>query len=281
VSGFLVAMSYERRGLAAYVQARALRIVPGLVAAALVSALGIGALMTSEALARYLVDERTWRFVVQTVFAFKSNAELPGVFQSNPYRFVIGTVWTLKYEIICYIGLAFAGWLGLLRQRWLVLAAAVALFCAILALDFARPDAGKALQTSLRLPFIFLCGTAFHVWRDRVRLNWLLVTAGALLTLLLTSTFCYKPLMFLTESYAALVFALGPGAGRLPEPKADVSYGTYLYGWPVQQALHAAFPQAGAWQLLAPALALTVLIAAASWFLIEKPALRLKPRGGR
>ncbi|HRJ70247.1 MAG TPA: acyltransferase family protein, partial [Beijerinckiaceae bacterium] len=146
VSGFLVAMSYERRGLKAYALARALRIAPGLVAAALVCALGIGALMTTKALGAYLTDGGTWRFVGQTIFTFKSNAELPGVFQSNPFRFVIGTVWTLKYEIYCYIGLGLAGALGLLRRRDLVLAAGLALFVAIMALDVARPDAGKAVQ---------------------------------------------------------------------------------------------------------------------------------------
>jgi peptidoglycan/LPS O-acetylase OafA/YrhL len=277
VSGFLVAMSYERRGLKGYALARALRIAPALVACALFVALVIGAIMTTRSLTAYYADGQTWRFIAQTIFNFRSNAELPGVFQQNPFRFVIGTVWTLKYEIYCYIGLGLAGWLGLLQRRGLALAVGAMLFAAIMALDFFRPDAGKAVQTSLRLPFIFICGTVLYLWRDRVRLSWPLVAAGAILCGITLGAFPYKALMFLMEAYAALVFALGPGAGKLPEPKADLSYGAYLYGWPAQQSLHAAFPAVGAGLLLLPSVALTLALAALSWFLIEKPALNFKP----
>ena len=34
--------------------------------------------------------------------SFKSNIALPGVFEANPFRFPMGTVWTLKYEVLCY-----------------------------------------------------------------------------------------------------------------------------------------------------------------------------------
>ena len=45
-----------------------------------------------------------------------------------------------------------------------------------------------------------------------------------------------------------------------------------------QQALHALFPSLGAVMLLWPSLALTLGVAALSWFLVEKPALGLKLR---
>ena len=58
----------------------------------------------------------------------------------------------------------------------------------------------------------------------------------------------------------------------------DYSYGIYLYGWPVQQSLHTAFPQASAETLIVPAIAGALAFAAASWFLVEKPFLALKAR---
>lgn len=278
VSGFLVAMSFEQRGLAAYTLARALRILPALVACALFVALVLGAAMTTLPATAYFTEAQTWRFIMQTIFAFKSNAELPGVFQQNPFRFVIGTVWTLKYEIFCYIGLGVAGSLGLLRRRGLVLAVTFALFVAIIALDFFRPEAGKAVQTSLRLPFIFICGVAFYLWRDRIWLGWPVIAAGLILTALAVGTPAYKALLFATEAYGVFFLALGPVSGLLPEPKHDLSYGVYLYGWPVQQALHAIFPATHASTLLIPAVLATCAVAAASWFCVERPALRLKPR---
>ena len=81
--------------------------------------------------------------------------------------------------------------------------------------------------------------------------------------------------------YFALICYATPWLALVPKLPAirhtDLSYGLYLYGWPVAQlvqlhspggALHNAF-----WATL-PAFAL----AAGSWFLVERPALRLKKR---
>ena len=278
ISGFLVAMSFVRRGWRDYVIARALRIVPGLVGAVLVVALVLGAAMTRLPLGDYLASGALWRFIVQVLTTLKSAGALPGVFEVNPYPFAMGTVWTLKYEIYCYAGLVLAGVAGLLGQRRTALAALAALFAAIIALDWLAPDAGKAVQTSLRLPFLFATGSVIYLWRERVRLDWRIVAVLALATGLVAGTPLTKALLFLTEAYGVLVFALGPVTHRLPEPEADLSYGIYLYGWPIQQAVFAAMPATGAATQLGLSLVLTVVVAAASWFAIEKPALGLKSR---
>ena len=82
-------------------------------------------------------------------------------------------------------------------------------------------------------------------------------------------------LLFLAEAYGAVWLALGPMARDLFDPKADLSYGIYLYGWPIQQSLHALWPDPSGLALLAPALALTLPVAALSWYGIERPALAL------
>lgn len=281
ISGFLVAMSFVRRGWRDYALARALRIIPGLVGAVLVVSLLLGAALTSLPVSGYLTSGKLWIFIAQVLTSLKSAGDLPGVFQDNPYRFAMGTVWTLKYEIYCYIGLGLAGAAGLLGRRKVVLAALAALFVAILALDAFAPQAGKAVQTSLRLPFLFAAGTALYLWRDRAVLDWRIVAILAVMTVLAQGTFACKALLFLAEAYGVLTLALGPGTRRLPEPSADLSYGIYLYGWPVQQALYALAPQMSMGAQLGLSLVLTVLIAALSWFLIEKPALDLKARAFR
>jgi peptidoglycan/LPS O-acetylase OafA/YrhL len=88
-----------------------------------------------------------------------------------------------------------------------------------------------------------------------------------------------RTLLFLSESYAAIWLAFLPALARPAlDPPADLSYGVYLYGWPIQQSLHAGFPTAPALALLPPALLLALLAAALSWYAVEKPALRLKAR---
>ena len=102
ISGFLVTMSFDRRGSRDYVIARTLRIAPGLIVATLVVALLLGSAMTVLPLDAYSHSEGVWRFIVATLTTYKSNIALPGVFANNPFRFPMGTVWTLKYEVLCY-----------------------------------------------------------------------------------------------------------------------------------------------------------------------------------
>jgi peptidoglycan/LPS O-acetylase OafA/YrhL len=277
ISGFLVAMSFDRRGWRDYVIARALRIGPGLVVATLAVGLLLGGAMTALPLAEYLSDRGVWRFVTATLTTFKSNIGLPGVFEANPFRFPMGTVWTLKYEVLCYGGVLVCGLLGLLRSKAAALILVAGLALAMAGLDFLRPNPPKGIETALRLPLIFALGGALYVWREEARLSGFVVALLAAGTWMAGGTFLYKALLFTGSAYAILWFAFAPVVVRLlPDPNADLSYGTYLYGWPVQQALHALFPGAAALVLLVPSLLLTLGIAALSWFVVEKPALALK-----
>ncbi|NBJ09941.1 acyltransferase family protein [Microvirga arsenatis] len=279
ISGFLVTMSFDRRGWRDYAIARTLRIAPGLVVAVLAVSLLLGAAMTRLPLGEYLESPALRRFIQSTLLSFKSNNALPGVFADNPFKFPMGTVWTLKYEVMCYTGVFALGLVGLLRSRMAAIALLLGLALGLAGLDFFRPDAPKGVETALRLPLIFALGGALYVWRDRARLSGLLVAALALATWLGAGTFLYKTLLFTGSAYGILWLALSPALTRFAyEPRADLSYGTYLYGWPIQQSLHALWPGASAWVLLAPSLAITLLVAALSWILVEKPALGLKAR---
>ena len=83
ISGFLVTMSFDRRGWRDYVIARTLRIAPGLIVATLVVALLLGSAMTVPAARAYLRERGLWRFIVATLTTFKSNIALPGVFDAE------------------------------------------------------------------------------------------------------------------------------------------------------------------------------------------------------
>lgn len=278
ISGFLVTMSYDQRGWRDYVVARTLRIAPGLIAATLVVSLLLGSALTRLDLSAYLDDGRLWRFIGATLTTFKSAAPLPGVFEANPLPFPMGTVWTLKYETLCYLGVLAAGLAGLFLHRRIVLLLWLALVLATIAREIVAPEGPKGVETALRLPLIFLTGGLIYLWRERVPLS-LAGLALALATALLAPTPIYKAALYLVTAWGVLVLALAPALTRWrSEPPADLSYGVYLYGWPVQQACVALFPAAGALVLFFPALALTLIVAGLSWYLVEKPALGLKRR---
>jgi peptidoglycan/LPS O-acetylase OafA/YrhL len=277
ISGFLVTMSFDRRDWRDYVVARVLRIAPALIAATLAVGLVLGLALTRLPATEYLASPSLWRFVTATLTEFKSNTSLPDVFAQNPFKAPLATVWTLRYEVFCYLGVLILGLAGLLRRRRMVLVSVAGLAFALAGLGIVDPDASKGVETALRLPLIFAAGGAVYLWRERVPLSAGLAVAILFAAVLLHETFAYRPMLFLAETYGILWLGLTRGVPTI-DPKADLSYGTYLYGWPVQQALVALFPSAAALTLLMPALAITLAAAALSWHLVEKPSLALKAR---
>jgi peptidoglycan/LPS O-acetylase OafA/YrhL len=280
VSGFLVTMSFERRGWRRYVLARSLRLAPGLVVATL-AVVALGAALTRLPAAEYWREPSLWRFILRTLTEFKSSAPLPGVFEANPYPFPMGTVWTLKYEVFCYIGVLVLGVSGLLQRRIATLVLVAGLFAGLVAVDAFAPNASERVHTTLRLGLAFSIGGCLYVWRDRAKVSTVAVAVLALATALLHTSPLYKALLFAAESYGVLWLALMPG---LSHPalalRHDFSFGTYLYGWPVQQTVVHFVPTAGALFLLVPSLVVTLGVAAFSWFFVERPALSLKFRWG-
>lgn len=272
VSGFLVTMSYDRRHPRDYAIARLLRIAPGFIAAVLLAAV-MGAALSRLPWRDYVADAQLWRFIATTLTSFKSANTLPGVFETNPQTYVMAPVWTLRYELYCYAGVLALGLLGRARTPFVVPALCLGLAMGVAALDRLHPE-GMLLRTFLRLFFLFSTGATLYLLRDRLRLSGLAVAAAFLAAWALHGTALYAAILFAAEGYGALWLALG--FARTIEPRADLSYGIYLYGWPIQQALRQVLPSWSLSSLLALALLLTVAAAACSWFLVEKPALALK-----
>jgi peptidoglycan/LPS O-acetylase OafA/YrhL len=82
ISGFLVTASFvNRQNLLAFVEARALRIFPGLLVAVLFCVLIVGPLSTSLPLVDYLSNNRSWSFLAKnSTLIFGIQYDLPGVF---------------------------------------------------------------------------------------------------------------------------------------------------------------------------------------------------------
>lgn len=264
VSGYLVTESYRRSGDAGrYLAKRALRIWPGLVVSLILTAVVLGPLVTALPTADYFADPQWALYILRNTLLYPVTYDLPGVFAANPAYGVNGSLWTLRLEFSCYLGVALLGVLGHLTGRVI---AAVALVAALLALllGFLRPDLTvgpgfRLLMLAARFGFLFLAGALLQVWGRPPKL-WLVAVSAALL---------FTPAWFIGLPAVAIRLGLIP-APRLP---ADFSYGLYIYAFPVQQVL----AEQGRLNF-ALSVACTLPLAAASWFLVERPALRLKPR---
>lgn len=284
LSGYLVTLSLERSpSLLEFARRRALRIYPALITICLLCVLVLGPLMTTLPLTEYWHNSLTWSYL-KTASAWSIRYPLPGVFTTNPAPSAInGALWSLPYEIKCYVVLALISLLpGPLRFKTLLLGIALV---ALLLMRPVAPQLGvfdKFLGMDyyhVKLGLLFIVGAIFACWRTHIRP----VLWPALV--LLVGTF-YLPQ---GGAWQMLLFLMGVGIltlwlalyarwlPRVPARVGDWSYGAYLYGFPVQQVLaHFKLHETSFVGYVLASTVITFALAGLSWHLVEKQALRWK-----
>lgn len=279
ISGFLIMASWDRRPSAVpFVTARVLRIFPALIATALVLAVLVGPALTGRNPLDYLMSHDTVAYVLRTVFMLDGNAILPGAFDNQPAPETTITVWTLKYELACYFGLLLLGVLGIACRRWV--AAVLALSGLAMALFLSlRPDIAAwhtGIHHTVRFAACFWLGMAAWRFRDLLPVDWRIAGALALVAAVCLNTPLSDAMIYLAEVYGALVIALMEMPLLAGQIEVDISYGLYLYGYPVEQTLVRYAPDLSAPLVATVALLVSAVIAFASWRYVEHPAIRAK-----
>jgi peptidoglycan/LPS O-acetylase OafA/YrhL len=135
----------------------------------------------------------------------------------------------------------------------------------------------------LRYVACFAAGALFHHFQDRlIRLQWTLPFTAALLALCLANE-RWLPLAIPTI-LATVVLQIGtsPALSRFsPRIRLDLSFGIFLYAWPIQILLLRACPEIGLFALFLTSTALAALCSWGSLILVERPFLRWKEAAGR
>ncbi len=289
LSGCLIVQSWQRTPeLLDFLKKRALRIYPGFVVAALVSALIVGPLAAVPA---YYFGHFDLLQFLKSVLLLRQPT-VPPVFAGMYYPEINGSMWTIAYEFRCYLLVAAWGICGLFRRKWLWLTLTVVFVLLLLAPGFVsrvRFPGESLLQQfyliddpglTVRLTAFFGVGGCFALFRERTAFKplWALLAAGALCACL----FNYKIAPFGAATFGAyLLFWFAEVQSpllarfrRLP----DISYGVYLYGWPVEKLQVWFFPGISPWLVFGLACVLCTGLGLASWFGVERPFLRLKPK---
>ncbi|GAA0615507.1 acyltransferase [Kutzneria viridogrisea] len=283
LSGYLVAGSWlsdpsPRR----FAGRRFLRIYPAYVLVILVLALVLGPLCTQLSLRDYLANPGTWKFLGGNLLIIPMQYDLPGVFAGNPFPGAVdGSLWTIRVEVLCYVAVVVLGLLGALRRRWVLATIAVAacvVATAIEATGYTGPLVPFLLGWDTAVPIAyFALGMAFRAFRGTTPPPWWALAAAAVVwaALWVTPAAVLGSILFIAVATFTVAFR-APAALHQPTKGYDLSYGTYLLGFPVQQIL----AQAGLLNPWLNALLTAVIVlalAAASWRWVEKPALRHKP----
>lgn len=290
ISGYLILGSALRMPLLPYLWRRFLRIYPGYLVAILATAFVFSPL-------GHVIDSRVpwaaneaFRFLIDSldlkVGTLAVSADPQVIATGHAWN---GSLWTLFYEGVAYVAVGLLVALPAVAARIRVLAPLLAVcFTTAHALPMANAvisgylpgPVGSIVISGLPLGAAFAWGMTIHGFGARVRLRPALTTAAAMCLVLIMSVtglpwfisgLVELPLMAYTVLTTGALLPWRLGAVN------DLSYGVYVYAYPIQVLLVLLGITASGWFLTALACtACTLPFAAASWWLIEKPALGLK-----
>ncbi|HEY0613986.1 MAG TPA: acyltransferase [Candidatus Elarobacter sp.] len=294
LSGFLITRSAERsRTIPRFLWHRFLRIFPAFWTCLVVTVVVLApaaALLEGRSLAGYLAAEpdAPLRYLAVNADLTMRQYGIGGLLDRVPYpRAFDGSLWTLRFEFGCYAAIAALAALQVLRRRRSLLAALTAVLFAV----YAVPVAIAGL-TSARFPldviaqgnnrlvcelivYFFLGGCAY-AYRDRIPLTRSAGIAGLLIGIVALHSPFYG--VFSTLGFTAATLWL---AAELPlrdvDRRIDLSYGLYIYAFPLQQlCVLAGLARMGLAVYVAVPLLGALTMACGSWFAVERPALSLK-----
>jgi peptidoglycan/LPS O-acetylase OafA/YrhL/GT2 family glycosyltransferase len=280
LSGFLVMGSATRtRATQTFLAYRGLRIFPALFVELMLSAFLLGTIFTTLPLREYFTDPRFFRYF-GNLFGWVI-FELPGVFLNNRVPKIINAnLWTLPSEFDCYLVTAFLMSTGFLVRSKITIILIISSAIFIILNSFTDFDAAPHMLESRTITYYFFVGVLFFIWREYIPLRWwmFLLAAALAYAFQLSRHTIYIAPVFVT--YCTIFI------GMLALPKipiistGDYSYGIYLYGYPITQAVLAALPALRGQQLLAFCVSGTITFSFAilSWHGIEKRMLAMKSK---
>lgn len=271
ISGFLVVASFVRRGAIKYILSRVLRLYPAILVYSVIVILIIGPIFSNVSLSEY-ISARPW-FNLLNAGLWEWNYNLPFVFENNPIPIATnGSAWTLPVELRCYILILFIGFFGALDNKIRANCALISLLMICFFSYSYLPMFGSSIN--FRTPLIyFLTGSLFWVNRGIIPMNSYLAIFSCFLTVLSIKTEFLYIMLPLFIGYLVLAFVYILPYAKI-DKVGDLSYGIYIYAWPIQQLVWA--PNQGPYENFVISLLLVLFFAFFSWRFVEKPAINFR-----
>ena len=282
ISGFLIPMSFLRTGEPAeFLRRRIMRIYPGFLVALTLTVLVVAPIGGAA------ISAKTWPDLGASLVLLRE-WQASDAFVNNPLPFVVnGALWTIRIEFWCYLLTLACGMLGILRRPWAIatlfaIAAALAAVTKHRAIVSGSPAIAYVLgdvNAWPRFASFYLAGTLIFLADKRIPDRRWMTPAAFLFCAVVTATSHTLAAIFLPLPLAYVVFRIaflpiGPRGSFTRFVGGDYSYGTYLYGWPIQQLVVRWLPNAGPIAVFLIATPPALLAGVASWHLVERRFLR-------
>jgi peptidoglycan/LPS O-acetylase OafA/YrhL len=279
MSGYLITKSCISSDNLSYLVRRVLRIYPAYVVAYLICIVIVAPLAGGKLSAMSLME------CVKVPF----NALLlglpivPGTFASHHHSDLNGAMWTIRYEFKCYLLVMLVKNLGIYKNERLSLVLPILFLllwgvCAIYFPFNKAYDSGLfgllvgRPEDLMRFAFIFSCGGCFYLFRENIKYSAMgaSICAIGVLSAMFNKVLA-EPVVAVLGGY--LLFYLAFKARKTSINRDyDISYGLYLYAWPISQLIILYFPSVPPIYLACATFIFGSIMGMASWFLIEKPA---------
>ena len=279
LSGILITASFlKNKSINIFLINRIIRIYPAYIASLIFSALVIWIFCPD--FKAQVGRGFSWFFIFihDCLFLGYRSISWPGVFQNNPFPGnANGSLWTIPWEFKCYLMVALIGVFGFFKFRLLILLATLFSFL-VYSLSHFTGWVIVGSQTEWRFLTYYLLGMVVWLWRDRVPFSDVIAMA-CFIALICVACFAswFSVLFLLCGTYLTLWLGYShPLKWFAWTDRTDLSYGVYLFAWPVQQilAMHEVFRVP--WLQFVVATPIALFCAWLSWTLIEKRFLAMK-----
>lgn len=281
ISGYFIFQSLERsKNLLDYFKKRFLRLFPALFVVLLLTIVLAPFVYKSEI--PFLKNSAVYTYLPNNLSLYNFQSSIKGIFDTNAYHAINGSLWTIRYEFSLYVGLALLFFFKKQKQVVLFLCSFSFLLFYFLHNFYLSRLAGASIVGLqglhvLNLGTFFIGGSLLACLQFEKVKNKGLILIGSVLILVLSLRFnCYDsvkhivfPLIVLLIGFIPLPFLCT--FGRF----GDMSYGIYIYSFPIQQTLMYFFKM-DTYILLIYSVILSIGFGFLSWHLIEKRALKYK-----
>ncbi|WP_067198419.1 acyltransferase family protein [Microbacterium sp. XT11] len=284
ISGFLITRSRFRTDPGTFLVHRIARIVPAFIVCLIVTAFVFGPaaqMMAHGSLAGYLTNAPTpLEYIWGNLFLHVDQYQIGSSLSTVPYPDAWnGSLWTLYFEFLCYLTVWLLGGLAIYRRSIVFVAFLWVVSVVVRILSAAGIDGGLDGDFALfaRLLPYFLGGSLIYLVIQR----WGLVPLIGLLAIPLAAVLMvFVPVAGGPVAAPLIGYALLYLATVVPQPRwvarNDVSYGFYIYAWPVQQLVVLAGGAAlGIAVYVLITVVVTFVLAWLSWTLVERRFMRI------
>lgn len=260
---------------------RFLRIFPALIVVLMLTVLLAPLIYQNENIS-YLSNPDVWSYIPNNLFIYRLQSGIDGIFEGNPLKHSINaSLWTLCFEFTLYILTSLL--IIFKRPIPLIITLSIAfIFFSASDLFFLNYFSSKMFlfvnsKTLIELGVYFIGGSflaviGFEKYKFKRLIAFICLTI-IFISLYFHEFYYYKHL--LTPIIIFFGLSSTPHLNNIKTKIGDLSYGVYIYGFPIQQTLQHFF-KLNSTLLTVYSLALSLIFGYLSWHLIEKNALTLK-----